>query len=309
VQPSLLLLCRAPRGVVAFGLGSAVLASVVLSSCTGELVDERDAGVARDATGPDAPELIDAFSSADAGAAVDAPSVLDAPSAGGGCAGHDYLFCEDFESATPGELPPGWTVGFGWQSEDTRPEVSAAHAHGGSQSLRSAIAISGQRRAEHALDDLGVSRGVHWGRVFYRVEAPAFVPSGGVVHNTMLALLGAGEARVVDTVIGTSGDHQFLYNIPDDSCCVGSSYDYRTYDGEWHCAEWQVDRTTQSYRFFLDGTEVTDIAFSHGAGSTRAAMDEFQTVALGWRNYQTPDVPYDSYFDDLAFDDVRVGCE
>lgn len=297
-----------PRSALAALAGAALTLSPSLG-CTGQLLDEQDAAAAtRDAAGSDAPRVLDAGSSSDAAGPIDA-ATTDAPAAGAGCAGHDYLFCEDFESATPGELPRGWTVGSGWQSEDTRPAVSAAHAHGGSQSLRSAVAISGQRRAEHALDDLGVSRGVHWGRVFYRVETPAFVPSGGVVHNTMLALLGAGEARVVDTVIGTSGDHQFLYNIPDDSCCVGSSYDYRTYDGEWHCAEWQVDRTTQSYRFFLDGAEVTDLAFTHGAGSTRAAMDEFQTVALGWRNYQTPDVPYDSYFDDLAFDDVRVGCE
>ena len=269
----------------------------------------------------DADRRADAWSEVDAtsiddaaGGTSDAPTPSvdassDAASGATGCAAHDYLFCEDFESATAGALPAGWTVGFGWQSEDTRPEVSAAHAHGGSQSLRSSLAISGQRRAEHDLSALGASRGVHWGRVFYRVETPAFVPGSGVVHNTMLALLGAGEARVVDTVIGTSGAHQFLYNIPDDSCCVGSRYDYHTYDGDWHCAEWQVDWTSQSYRFFVDGAEVTELAFTHGAGDTSAAMDEFSSVAVGWRNYQTPDVPYDSYFDDLAIDDARIGCE
>jgi hypothetical protein len=38
-------------------------------------------------------------------------------------------------------------------------------------------------------------------------------------------------------------------------------------------------------------------------------MDAFSTIALGWRNYQTPDTPYTSYFDDLAIDDARIGCE
>lgn len=261
-----------------------------------------DASVASDAGGDDAGTPRDAGSD-DAGAS-------DSGSGGGiGCAGRDYLFCEDFESAEPGALPDGWSVGGGWQAEDTRPEVSADSVHTGTRALRSSIAISGQRRAEVSIESLGDARGVHWGRVFYRVETPAFVPSGGVVHNTMLALLGAGEARVVDTVIRPDGAHQFLYDIPDDSCCVGSSYDYRTYDGEWHCAEWQVDRTTQSYRFFVDGDEVSDLAFTHGAGSTRAAMDAFSRVALGWRNYQTPDVPYTSYFDDLALDDSRIGCD
>ena len=290
-----------------------VLVLAASCGCEGAVIGGSDAASRVDAAGvaggpgvdgavPDAAVPVDA-------AGTDATTPMDAGSRGVGCAGRGYLFCEDFESAAPGSLPAGWTVGFGWQSEDTRPEVSESSPHTGARSLRSSVAISGQRRAERSIESLGDARGVHWGRVFYRVQTPAFVPGGGVVHNTLLALLGAGEARVVDTVIRPDGAHQFLYNVPDDSCCVGSSYDYRTYDGDWHCAEWQVDRTTQSYRFFIDGTEVTDIAFSHGAGSTRASMDAFTTIALGWRNYQTPDTPYTSYFDDLAIDDARVGCE
>lgn len=279
------------------------------AACTGTLVDD-DAGARRDAPGLDTPARgDDAFTADDAASTTDVPSTADAPSGGTGCAAHDYLFCEDFESASPGSLPAGWSVASGWQDEDTEPAVSELSAHGGTRSLRSALAIDGQHRAQHSLESLGAHRGVHWGRVFYRVEAPAYVPTSGVVHNTMLALIGEGEARVVDTVIGTEGTHQFLYNIPDDSCCRGSSYDYRTYDGDWHCAEWQVDWTTQSYRFFIDGDEVTSIALNRGAGTTGAAMDEFDRVALGWRNYQMPPTPYDSYFDDLAIDDERVGCE
>lgn len=246
---------------------------------------------------------------------IDAPrreGGLDAGAPVVGCSGADFLFCEDFESAAPGTLPAGWTVGFGWQMEDSDPEVSEAVAHGGRRALRSAIAISGQRRAEHSLEALGAARGTHWGRVFYYVESSAFRPSSGVVHNTMLALLNdTDEARVVDTVIGSWDDHphQFLYNIPDDSCCTGSSYDYHTYDGAWHCAEWRVDAAVQSYRFFVDGTEVGDIAFDHGAGDGSAHMTDFRAVALGWRNYQTPDRAYVSYFDDLAIDDARIGCD
>ncbi len=284
--------------------------------CEGELADDADAGAARDAARSDA-SAIDAARVDDSGTQGDADvdggagdaGAPDAGAPGVGCEGHDYLLCEDFESAAPGSLPDGWSVGSGWQMGDSRPEVTSDSVHTGARALRSSIAISGQRRAERSIESLGDARGVHWGRVFYRVEAPAFVPTGGVVHNTLLALLGDGEARVVDTVIRPDGAHQFLYNVPDDSCCVGSRYDYRTYDGDWHCAEWQVDRATQSYRFFLDGTEVEDIAFSYGAGDTRASMDDFSRVALGWRNYQTPDTPYTSYFDDLAIDDARVGCD
>ncbi|AKF04494.1 hypothetical protein DB32_001643 [Sandaracinus amylolyticus] len=276
----------------------------VVAGCNGDVSSGGvDAGVISDAATP-----TDAGSREDAGSMVDA-SRPDAGGGGVGCEGRDYLFCEDFESAAPGSLPEGWTVGGGWQLGDSVPEVTSESVHTGARALRSSIAISGQRRAERSIESLGDARGVHWGRVFYRVQTPAFVPSGGVVHNTLLALLGADEARVVDTVIRNDGAHQFLYNVPDDSCCAGSSYDHRTYDGDWHCAEWRVDRTTQSYRFFIDGDEVDDIAFDHGAGDTRARMDAFSRIALGWRNYQTPDTPYTSYFDDLAIDDERIGCE
>jgi hypothetical protein len=81
--------------------------SLVLVSCTGELATEADASVARDAAATDTASSEDAFSSTDSGpGGADAPAV-DAASGGAGCAGHDYLFCEDFESATPGSLPAG----------------------------------------------------------------------------------------------------------------------------------------------------------------------------------------------------------
>ncbi len=261
----------------------------------------RDASAAFDAQLPD-------------GAAVDADgtdaiasdsAATDAPAPGVGCEGTSYLFCEDFESATGSALPAGWVVGSGWMDGD--PSVSSTVAHTGTRSLRSASAMSGQHRAEHPLDSLGAARGHHWGRVFYRVEAPAFVPTSGVVHNTMVGLLGSTECRVVDTVVNTAGAHQFLFNIPDDSCCVGSSYDYHSYDGDWHCAEWYVDEASQSFRFFFDGTEVTDLAFSRA--DSNAHIEAFDAIALGWRNYQEATTPYDSYFDDLALDDARIGCE
>jgi hypothetical protein len=114
---------------------------------------------------------------------------------------------------------------------------------------------------------------------------------------------------VVDTVVNSEGDHQFLYNLPDDSCCTGSAYDYRSYDGEWHCAEWHVDATTQSFRFFFEGTEVESVGFENCPGGA-ARIEQFSSIAVGWINYQTPEPPYyEAWFDDLAIDDDRVGCD
>ena len=63
------------------------------------------------------------------------------------------------------------------------------------------------------------------------------------------------ENRVVDIVEATNGTHQWLYNNPDDKGSKGRPYDW-TFDAAWHCAEWYVDVSTKSYRFFSDGTEV-----------------------------------------------------
>lgn len=224
-----------------------------------------------------------------------------------GCAGSSYLLCEDFESATSGALPSGWTVRNGWSAGTVA--VATSQAHSGSKALASAVAVNGQPRATRSLASLGAAAGKHWGRVFYKVHAPYPLPSGGnVIHNTLVGLLGQTEVRVVDTVVASNGAHQFLYNLPDDSCCTGSSYDY-SYAGDWHCAEWFVDASTQSFKFFYNGTEVTSVGFNNRSDG-KAKMETFDGIVLGWINYQSPASPYyTSWFDDLAIDDTRIGCD
>jgi hypothetical protein len=234
-----------------------------------------------------------------ADARVDAPALP-------GCAGRSYAFCEDFESADDGELPTGWTRVNGWN--DGEAVVTSSEHHTGQRALASAVAVNGQPRAGHSLDSLGATAGTHWGRIFYKVKTPFPLPAGGVIHNTLVGLRGSSESRVVDTVVNSDGDHQFLYNLPDDSCCTGSAYDYHSYDGEWHCAEWYVDATTQSFRFFFDGVEVKSVGFNNRPGGA-ARIEEFSSIAVGWINYQTPQPPYyEAWFDDLAIDDERIGC-
>jgi len=231
---------------------------------------------------------------------------VDAPSRSG-CAGHSYAFCEDFETADDGKLPAGWTKVDGWNPGEA--VVTSSEHHGGQRALASAVAVNGQPRAGHSLTSLGATAGTHWGRIFYKVKTPFPLPNGGVIHNTLVGLRGSSESRVVDTVVNSSGDHQFLYNLPDDSCCTGSAYDYHSYDGAWHCAEWYIDANTQSFRFFFEGTEVTSVGFDNRPGGA-ARIEQFSSIAVGWINYQTPQPPYyEAWFDDLAIDDDRVGCD
>lgn len=274
---------------------------------------EQDAASAADAAGPraDAGGTRDAAQEAGArDAASDAAP--EAGSGGSGCSGKAYKLCEDFESASVGALPSGWSAVSGWGSGGTT--VADDEHHGGSKSLKSGPGPNGQPRAGRSLSALGATANKHWGRIFYKVKSPASIPpaadppGNGVIHNTLVGLKGSTESRVVDTVVNGEGKHQFLYNLPDDSCCTGSDYLYTSYDGKWHCAEWYVDAALQEFRFFYDNAAVK-IDFKYGAGSTKAQIGQYTQIIVGWINYQTPKTPNQAWFDDLAIDDNRIGCD
>jgi hypothetical protein len=224
-----------------------------------------------------------------------------------------HKLCEDFESGTSGGVPTGWDLLKGYGSS-TGVGLATDAAHGGSMSLKSNSSTTGQARVEKSLTGLGATATKHWGRIFYKVQSPAVKPSSGVLHITLTALENPGtnssassnfENRVVDTVEDSNGKHQWIYNVPDDSCCTGSTYDW-SFDANWHCAEWYVDQSTQSYRFFTDGTEVTQIGFTNNSNAKMMAWDH---IAVGAIFYQTPPAAVVIWFDDLAIDDKQIGCK
>jgi hypothetical protein len=236
-------------------------------------------------------------STADAG-------VGDTGAASSGCAGKRYKLCEDFESGTVGKIPTRWTALQGYAPTRGGTVLANDAAHSGAMALKSDGMSTGLDRVQRELASLGPTATKHWGRLFYKVGTPLPKPTTGVIHITMAALEGTTENRVVDTVVAMNGTHQWLFNIPDDSCCAGSSYDWK-FDVDWHCAEWNIDVATSSFRFFSDGQEVTQLAFT---GKTGARMSNYMSIGLGTIYYQMPPAPIVMWFDDLAIDDTRVGC-
>jgi len=225
---------------------------------------------------------------------------------GAGCAGKTYKLCEDFEAGPTSGVPTGWTTLAGFGSGASQGvSTSTATAHSGTVSLQSNSSMTGQARVQKSLSGLGATASKHWGRIFYKVGTPPVKPSSGVLHITMVGLQGGTEDRVVDIVEDSNGKHQWLFNIPDDSCCTSSTYDW-SFDSDWHCAEWYVDASSQSYRFFTDGTEVTSIGFTNRSG---AKMSTWTSIGLGAIFYQSVSSPVVMWFDDLAIDDSQIGCK
>ncbi len=234
----------------------------------------------------------------------------DGGAAAQGCAGTSYKLCEDFETGTVGALPTGWTSfkGYGAGSP-TDVALANDEFHSGKMSLKSDSLMRGATRAERSLSAIGATAANHWGRIFYKVDSPSPKPNT-YLHNTFVSLIGpGGENRIVDTVEAPNGNtHQWLFNIPSDGCCTSSAYSW-TFDAAWHCAEWYVDVATYSYRFFSDSTEVTALAFT---GNMKSTMSDYTDVVVGATYYQSNGAiatPFIVWFDDLAIDDNRVGCQ
>jgi hypothetical protein len=227
--------------------------------------------------------------------------------AGGTTSGCAYKLCESFESGSVGALPTGWTAYNGYGNDAGKGVALASdQAHSGTMSLKSSSMVPGEERIQKSLAALGATANKHWGRIFFKVQSPAPKTSGGTYfHTTMVALEATVENRVVDSVQSPDGTHQWIYNVPDDSCCTGSTYDW-TFDTNWHCAEWYVDVTAKSYRFFTDSTEVMSLAFTNNANSK---MSSYSAIVVGSIFYQTPPSPFVLWLDDLAINDAQIGCK
>jgi hypothetical protein len=233
-------------------------------------------------------------------------------SAGGSSGSCKYKLCEDFESSTVGSIPTGWTSFKGYNGNIGAMDQAVAMdaAHGGTKSLKSIAASQGTARVQKALSSLGTTANKHWGRIFYKVQNPSAVDNSHVLHTTFVSLMGGStEDRIVDTVeTQAAHTHQWLFNTPDDACCTSSTYDW-TFDDAWHCAEWYVDLTTKSYRFFSDSKEVTQIAFSNRSDAEMPSS--YAQIILGATYYQqdTLSGPFTMWIDDLAINDTQVGCQ
>jgi len=250
-----------------------------------------------------------AFSLAHAGeqAGKDPKPPADDPPVGKG----KFLLYEDFEGVAAGQIPRGYQkTGAAAVVEDV--------GHSGRRSLRLDAAVNGPRRITVKGDAVAALGGQHWGRLYFKVQLPAPEPAGGVIHSTLVAGSAQSplakdpiEVRVLDTVLGGKGLHQWIYNVQPGKrpeFGKGSGYVHK-YTDEWTLAEWFVDHATQTYRLFLNGAEVKDIAFTKGAGNFKDSEipEVFESLSFGWNNYQAVGKGFVAWIDDIALAKDRLG--
>lgn len=257
------------------------------------------ADASRDAP-PDAPAPRDAM--------PDGP--VDPPS---DCAGR--LICEDFEMDVPGSAPSAsrWEVLMPDCSGSGSVEIDAEVAASGSQSLRingqagycNHVFVSPTSSIATISDDL-------WVR--FRVR---FASELTYDHVTFLAMPDATDGR--DVRMG--GQSQILmWNKELDDATLpelsptGIAASVRPTPETWHCVEFHIVGAAGTLDTYVDGSRIEGLSADgtptrdlDGQWHRRAWSPSLTDALFGWESYGGAAMTL--WFDDIAIDGARIGCE
>ncbi len=228
------------------------------------------------------------------------------------------IISEDFENVAVGGTPKGFIKKGALGVVD---DVS----HSGKKSLRIEPATKGGRTLTKTGPELAALGGQFWGRFYFKVKLPSplpLVPDGkktASIHTTFVSGKASSplfndpiEVRLMGCSTNMTGTYAWMYNVQTAKRGeFGAGAKTRSkYSDEWTLAEWSVDNATQSYHFYINSQEVTDIAVSKGAGKFEGAElpAAYESLSFGWVNYQAAaGEGFTVWIDDLALSKSRVG--
>ncbi len=254
---------------------------------------------------------------------------LDTP---GGALCSSASFCDDFEAFAPGVTPAGaWTANLANGSV----VVDTTRAFRGAQSVKATTLATAASGSTFKSAFIGLAQApvvpvpgdAFYGRMmFYLESSPTssvhwnFISaSGPVPGQSYSAIYGYGGQLPVD------GGSQLMaaYDTPDfyATPSVGPNTDCYQHAagqvvpvGRWACAEWYFDGPNAELRFWLDGTELSDLAVQ-GTGQGCVAQDasyrwagpSFSSIEVGWQSYQEDD-ERSIWIDDVVISSSPIGC-
>jgi hypothetical protein len=230
----------------------------------------------------------------------------------------DIVVVDDFESTAVGAIPAGFT-------KTGAIGVAEGVAHSGTHALKIEPAVKGGRFISLAPEKVAALGGEQWGRLYYKVLTPAPLPlpqegkKNAAIHTTLVAgkttsplAHDAIEVRLAGLSLDGSGNFRYLYNVqPKGRKEFGvRAKTAQKFTDEWTLLEWHADYATQTYQFFVNGEEVTDIALHKGGGKFEGTEipATFQTLSIGWTNYQpATGEGFTVWIDDIAVGKKRLG--
>ena len=230
----------------------------------------------------------------------------------------EAVVADDFESTAVGAIPAGFT-------KTGAIGVAEGVAHSGKHALKVELAVKGGRYITLAPDKVAALGGEHWGRLYLKVNTPAPFPllvegkTSAIIHTTLVAGKAVSplsndpiEVRFAGFILNGKGDLKYIYNVQPKQrkeFATGSKANHQ-FDDKWTLLEWHADYATQSYQFFVNGDEVTDLALHKGEGKFEGTEipAAFQTLSIGWTNYQpATGEGFTVWIDHIAVGKKRLG--
>jgi hypothetical protein len=209
---------------------------------------------------------------------------------GGGAADcSSFSLCDDFEGAAPGATTSPWKVSMG---SGYTVEVVSTPVHGGTHAVHmSAPTATG---GGYLTATKGFPATDFWGRAWVRVKSAA----GG--HQCLMALNATPNNGVTDQVriLNEMGSGEVATNLRSNDKLNDASATKVPQD-TWFCYEWH--QSPSALQVYIDSAEVTKAAASWSVAS-------INSLQIGIQRFQAGTAKADFYYDDVAVNATRVGC-
>ncbi|MEY2930212.1 MAG: hypothetical protein RL033_961 [Pseudomonadota bacterium] len=239
-------------------------------------------------------------------------------------------FCEDFEDDALDAAPQS-----PWQdaSNGATARVNASRAFGGGRALRVTVPSGPPpHRGYVALQQSSYAAANRemYGRVMVWLDATPTPPSAGSsLHWTLLQGEGRAATNNNNAIYRFGGDRQsgagLMTNYettPDGNPPVRSDcYQHSASTmpvQRWACFEWHFSQANDELQYWLDGSELADLhVIERGQGCRYEeppldgewlAPPVFQTLYMGWEQYQAASNDVNIWLDTVVLSTTRVGC-
>jgi hypothetical protein len=229
---------------------------------------------------------------------------------GTGCAPGAAFFCEDFEALAVGTA----TATNGWRPEGTL-SIDSQVAQG-SRSLH--LQANGGQFSRIVLNSFAPPNNSFFGRM--NVFVQQFPTAPNFSHFVLVEVTGSSGERVRPIggqFISEGNGPSTYWGVGSDGGATGdwTKWEPRvlTENARWICMEWQMSAADNSVHVFIDGTERTELGVStnsHGGGGSPFMFPTFNSIWLGWWNFQGGTTPaqFNIWLDDIVLSSQRVGC-
>jgi len=297
-----------------------------MSACggAGRAVPAKDASVSRDVAqdvaqsvfevGPDSPAQDQRDGAGNGGGDLDASAPpndvseeVSVIAPGGPC---KFLFCEDFESVTPGS-PPDPAI---WTRTTNDIVVDTTDGALGTKKALHITVVNGFKyiREKKTIPAMGTS---FYGRVWFRIDRRPLEKPNGLFHWTLVSadeLDDYLQGKLIRLGGHIEGDltNWLRFNFQTHGNPGETGLDDRSAvldTKKWYCAEFYDSLPDQEARTWLDGTERTALHWKNSVpGYTFPAS--ISQMSFGWAESHGINTPWEVWVDEIVLDTKKIGC-